>query len=165
VQLRASLRADGTAEQDVALAPDDEIRVFSLGEFRAKRRVGISGAVKQSGRVMYREGMTLRDLVLLAGGLDESAYLGEAQIARLPENRAAGATAETIRVPLDSTYVFGGRGAAIPNAGNEIVLRPDDQVLILRQPDWAVPRSVVLTGEVRFPGRYTLERCCNGPVG
>lgn len=158
VQLRASLRADGTAEQDITLAPDDEIRVFSLTEFRAKRQVGITGAVKHGGRVMYREGMTLRDLVLLAGGLDESAYLGEAQIARLPENRAAGATAETIRVPLDSTYVFGGRTVGTPNAGNETVLRPDDQVLILRQPDWTVPRSVVVTGEVRFPGRYTLER-------
>ena len=158
VQLRAALRADGTAEQDIALAPDDEIRVFSVAEFRAKRQVGISGAVKHGGQVVYREGMTLRDLVLLAGGLDESAHLGEAQIARLPENRAAGATAQTIRVKLDSTYVFGGRVAGTPNAANEIVLRPDDQVLILRQPDWAVPRSVMLTGEVKFPGRYTLER-------
>ena len=158
VQLRASLRADGTAEQDIALAPDDEIRVFSVAEFRAKRQVGISGAVKHSGNVTYREGMTLRDLVLLAGGLDVSAYLGEAQIARLPENRAGGTTAQTIRVSLDSTYVFGGRAAPTPNAGSEIALRPDDQVLILRQPDWAVPRTVVVTGEVRFPGRYTLER-------
>jgi protein involved in polysaccharide export with SLBB domain len=158
VQLRAALRADGTAEQDIVLAPDDEVRVFSLAEFRAKRQVGITGAVKHSGRVMYREGMTLRDLVLLAGGLDESAYLGEAQIARLPENRAAGETAQTVRVSLDSTYVFGGRAGGIPNAANEIVLRPDDQVLILRRPDWTVPRSVVLTGEVKFPGRYTLER-------
>jgi protein involved in polysaccharide export with SLBB domain len=132
--------------------------VFSIAEFRAKRQVSISGAVKRGGQVMYREGMTLRDLVLLAGGLDESAYLGEAQIARLPENRAAGATAQTIRVGLDSTYVVAGRVGGTPNAANEIVLRPDDQVLILRQPDWAVPRSVVLTGEVKFPGRYTLER-------
>jgi len=158
VQLRASLRADGTSPQDIELAPDDDVRIFSLTEFRAKRQVAIAGAVKQSGRVTYREGMTLRDLVLLAGGLDESAYLGEVQIARLPENRAAGATAQTLRVPLDSTYVFSGRSAAAPPTGNEILLRPDDQVLILRQPDWVTPRSVMLTGEVKFPGRYTLER-------
>jgi len=31
-------------------------------------------------------------------------------------------------------------------------------VLILRQPDWIPLRTVVLTGEVRFPGRYTLEK-------
>ena len=157
MQLRASLRADGSSIDDVTLAPDDEIRVFSVTEFRAKRQVAITGAVKQSGRVSFREGMTLRDLILLAGGLDQSAYLGEAEIARLPENRAAGATARTMRVRLDSTYVFATSGVARPNGG-EILLQPDDHVLILRQPDWMPPRTVMLSGEVRFPGRYTLER-------
>jgi protein involved in polysaccharide export with SLBB domain len=158
VQLRAALRADGTAVDDIPLAPDDDIRIFSIAEFRARRQVGITGAVRKSGRVTYREGMTLRDLILLAGGLDESAYLGQAEIARFPENHAAGATAETIHVPLDSTYVFASARAGPPDAGREILLRPDDQVLILRQPNWLAPRSVVLSGEVRFPGRYTLER-------
>jgi polysaccharide export outer membrane protein len=158
VQLRAALRADGTMVDDVQLAPDDEIRVFSVTEFRSQRYVAITGAVKQSGRVAYRDGMTLRDLVLLAGGLDESAYLEEAEIARLPENRAAGATAKTIRVRLDSTYRFGAASTGSTNAAGEVPLQPDDQVLILRQPDWVPPRTVVLSGEVRFPGRYTLER-------
>ena len=35
-------------------------------------------------------------------------------------------------------------------------LRPYDNVLILQQPDWELQRTVVLTGEVRFPGRYAL---------
>jgi polysaccharide biosynthesis/export protein len=67
-------------------------------------------------------------------------------------------------VRLDSTYRFASANARTPNAGTgaaagaEIVLRPDDHVLILRQPDWLPPRTVVLSGEVRFPGRYALER-------
>ena len=158
VQLRAALRADGSSMDDVALAPDDEVRVFSVTEFRAKRHVAITGAVKQSGRVAFREGMTVRDLILLAGGLEQSAYLGEAEIARLPENRAAGATAQTIRIKLDSTYLFSSVATQRPNDAAEITLQPDDHVLILRQPDWLPPRTVVLSGEVRFPGRYTLER-------
>jgi protein involved in polysaccharide export with SLBB domain len=158
VQLRAGLRSDGTVPEDVPLAPDDEVRVFSVTEFRSQRYVAITGAVKQSGRVAYRDGMTLRDLVLLAGGLDESAYLDAAEIARLPENRAAGATAKTIRVRLDSTYRFASAAAASPSAAADVPLMPDDQVLILRQPDWIPLRTVVLTGEVRFPGRYTLEK-------
>jgi protein involved in polysaccharide export with SLBB domain len=158
VQLRAALRADGTAVDDIALAPDDDIRVFSIAEFRANRQVAITGAVRKSGRVAYREGMTLRDLVLLAGGLDQSAYLGQAEIARFPENHAAGATAQTIHVALDSTYLFASGKTAAPNGAGEVLLRPDDQVLILRQPNWLAPRSVVLSGEVKFPGRYTLER-------
>ena len=158
LQLRAALRADGTAVDDIPLAPDDDIRVFSVAEFRANRQVVITGAVRKNGRVAYREGMTLRDLVLLAGGLDESAYLAQAEIARFPENHAAGATAETIHVPLDSTYVFASGKAGAPNAASDVLIRPDDQVLILRQPNWLAPRSVVLSGEVKFPGRYTLER-------
>lgn len=157
VQLRTALRSDGTATEDVTLAPDDEVRVFSVSEFKPQRYVAITGAVKQSGRLMYRDGMTLRDLVLLAGGLDQSAYLGEAEIARLPEDRAAGVTATTMRVRLDSTYLFNG---ASPNGGGagEITLQPDDHVLILRRPDWTPRRTVVVTGEVRFPGRYSLEK-------
>ncbi len=158
VQLRAALRADGTAVDDIALAPDDDIRIFSIGEFRSNRPVAISGAVRKSGRVAYREGMTLRDLVLLAGGLEEGAYLGEAEIARFPENRAAGATAQMIHVRLDSTYLFATAKPGTPNASQDFVLRPDDQVLILRQPERLTPRAVVLSGEVKFPGRYTLER-------
>jgi len=159
VQLRTSLRPDGSATDDVALAPDDEIRVFSTTEFRPQRYVTITGAVKQSGRVSYRDGMTLRDLVLLAGGLDEGAYLDEAEIARLPgEDRAAGATARTIRVRLDSTYLFEAGGARAANARGDVALQPYDQVLILRQPDWGPQRTIMVTGEVRFPGRYALAR-------
>jgi protein involved in polysaccharide export with SLBB domain len=130
--------------------------VFSVSELRPERQVAITGAVKRSGRVSYRDGMTLRDLILLAGGLDESARLGEVEIARLPENRAAGVTARTIRVRIDSSYAFPALSAA--QRSDEVVLQPDDQVLVLRQPDWLAPRSVVLSGEVRYPGRYTLER-------
>ena len=50
--------------------------------------------------------MTLRDAVLLAGGLQESALLTEAEIAHMPESRAGGVMATTTRVPLDSSYLF-----------------------------------------------------------
>jgi polysaccharide export outer membrane protein len=158
VQLRAALRADGSAVDDIPLLPDDDIRIFSIIEFRSNRQVAITGAVRKSGRVAYREGMTLRDLVLLAGGLEDGAYLGEAEIARFPESHAAGATAQMMHVKLDSTYLFATAKTGAPNASQEFVLRPDDQVLILRQPNRLTPRSVVLSGEVKFPGRYTLER-------
>jgi polysaccharide export outer membrane protein len=167
VQLRSSFRdSTGAVAADISLEEDDEIRVFSVAEFRPLRYVSISGAVRRSGRVPYREGMTLRDLVLLAGGLEEGAYLNEAEIARLPENRAAGVLAKTIRVPLDSSYLFergpngeylGPPGLPAPRGpAPEVRLEPYDNVLILRQPNWQLPQTVVVTGEVKFPGHYTL---------
>ena len=167
VQLRASLAdTTGAVVNDIPLEEDDQIQVFSLTTFRPVRYVSIGGAVRRSGRVLYREGMTLRDLVLLANGVHESAYLKEAEIARLPDDRSGGRTASTMRVPLDSTYLFergpdgryiGPPGIPVPSAGApDVPLKPYDNVLIMRQPDWALQRSVTLEGEVRLPGVYTL---------
>jgi polysaccharide biosynthesis/export protein len=167
VQLRASLAdTSGAVVNDIPLQEDDQIQVFSLTTFRPVRYVSIGGAVRRSGRVLYREGMTLRDLVLLANGVHESAYLREAEIARLPDDRTGGRTASTIRVPLDSTYLFeraadgryiGPPGIPVPSAGApDVPLKPYDNVLIMRQPDWALQRSVTIEGEVRLPGVYTL---------
>ncbi|MEP7000829.1 MAG: SLBB domain-containing protein, partial [bacterium] len=69
--------------------------------------------------------------------------------------------AETQRVPLDSSYLLAhnqGRGVRQTGTsrGADVVLAPFDNVLILAQPDWDRPRRVVITGEVRFPGTYTL---------
>jgi protein involved in polysaccharide export with SLBB domain len=166
--LRATLRdTTGAVVNDLPLQEDDQIRVFSVTEFRPKRYVAISGAVRKGGQFPYREGITVRDLVLLAGGLDESALLTEAEVARMPENRQSGLTARTFRVPLDSSYLFersadglyvGPPGlAASRGPSAEVPLRPYDNVLIFRQPDFTLQRTVALLGEVRFPGRYALR--------
>jgi protein involved in polysaccharide export with SLBB domain len=141
IQLRASLRdSTGTPVNDVILEDHDDVKVFALREMRPHQFVAIAGAVKRGGRIAYHEGMTARDLVLIAGGTIEGADLHEVEIARVPENRAAGVTAVTMRVPLDST----------------VALQPYDNVLVFREPNWALPRTVVVTGEVKYPGRYTL---------
>ena len=168
LQLRAALRdTTGVVINDIPLQEDDEIRVFSTSEFRPVRYVAINGAVKKSGQYPYREGQTVRDLVLLAGGLDQSAYLNEAEIARLPENRAGGVTARTFRVPLDSSYLFergpdgkylGPPGLPAPSGPSpEVTVLPYDNVLILRQPNWELQRTVAVAGEVRYPGKYSLK--------
>jgi protein involved in polysaccharide export with SLBB domain len=169
VQLRAVLRdLDGNVYNDFALRPDDEVEVFSVATFRPDRSVSIGGAVRAAGRFPYRAGMSLRDLVLLAGGVTEGALLTEAEIARLPASRDGGITASTIRVPLDSTYLFErerGRADArvpgVPTAARgapDVLLEAYDNVLILRQPDFELQRTVFVGGEVRYPGRYALRR-------
>jgi polysaccharide biosynthesis/export protein len=165
-QLRATLtdRAGGVLN-DLPLEENDEVQVFAGSQMREERYVAIGGAVRKPGRFPYRLGMTLRDLVLLAGGANESAY-GQAEIARMPEPGSdRSVTARTFRVPVTTQDVpsagaprpGGAEGQVIrPTADAEIVLQPDDNVLILRRPDWSTPRTVMLYGEVQFPGRYTL---------
>jgi protein involved in polysaccharide export with SLBB domain len=166
--VQAQLRdTTGATNGDVPLADGDQIQIFSLPEFRPNRYITVSGAVAKGGRIPYRDGMTLRDAVLLAGGLREGALLTEAEIAHMPENRAGGVTATTTRVPLDSSYLFDRRadgtyggppGIAAPTRNApDVRLKPYDNVLVFRQPDWAFTRTVSIQGEVKYPGRYTVR--------
>ena len=155
-QLRAMLRdTTGATVEPFVLAEDDQITVFSKTNFRTQQIVVIGGAVRRGGGFSWREGMTLRDLILEANGLDESAFLGAAEVARLPLSHDGHTTAETIRVQLDSSYFFA-QNRPVASTSPEYVLQPYDNVLILREPGWRLPQTVALTGEVRFPGRYTV---------
>ena len=168
-QLRVRLRdSTGAVIDDIPLREDDQIQVFSVTTFRPVRYVAIAGHVNNPGRFPYRQGMTLRDLLLLGGGAKEGALLTEAEIARLPDDRSNGQTAVTIRVPLDSSFLFersaghpyiGPPGTPAPAGGApDTPLEPYDNVLILRQPNFEYQRVVTIGGEVRYPGTYALVR-------
>jgi polysaccharide export outer membrane protein len=165
--LAVSLSTDqaGTPKDDPELADRDSIVIYGRSEFRPPRTVTISGAVPRPGRYPFAEGMTLRDLVIAGGGLRDDAYLRDAEVARLPKSRTGGVLADTIHVPLDSTYIvdrdssryLGPPGLPGQASGaREFALDPFDNVLILPQPGWELQRSVVVAGQVRYPGRYAL---------
>jgi protein involved in polysaccharide export with SLBB domain len=138
------------------LQDQDEIRVFSRTTFQPEKYVAIVGAVRKPGRVAYREGMTIRDAILLAEGLTQDAQL-ETEIARLPADRPVGSLAETVRIPLDSSFVPGHAGPAAASSPADAPLSPYDNVLVLRQGGWSLQRTVVIGGQVKSPGRYSLR--------
>jgi polysaccharide export outer membrane protein len=152
---------------DIALEDRDAITIYNRLAMRPDRTITIVGAVNAPKRVAWREGMTLRDLVLEGGGLAPGASLDSAEIARLPIDRSRGQLATTLRVALDSTYLFdrdslgrfiGPPGGPFRTSGApEVALQPWDNVLILRQPEFEYQRTVTIVGEVRFPGTYALR--------
>jgi protein involved in polysaccharide export with SLBB domain len=167
VQLRSAFTdTTGAVANDLVLQEEDEVRVFSRAAFLPTRYVTVVGAVRNPGRVPYREGMTMRDLVLLAEGVTEDADLREAEIARRDATDDPGTLAQTIRVRLDSTALASGGTDGIPLAPPhpggaagvpDIALKPYDNVLIRRQAGWETQRLVYLTGQVKHPGRYALK--------
>ena len=151
----------------VPLAAGDSIVIDSLLGLGESYYVAIAGMVNKPGAYPWRPGITLRDLVLIARGPRVGADLKEAEVARLPVDRSGGQLATTIRVQLDSTYLLerdssgryvGPPGITIPASGAaDVPLQPYDNVLILRQPDFDLQRTVTLLGEVRYPGTYSLK--------
>jgi len=141
--------------------------VDSIGPLDSLLYVGINGMVNKPGRYPWQEGMTLRDLMKLARGPKIGAYLKDAEIARLPGDRSQGQLADTLRAPIDSTYLLerdraghyiGPAGQGFPGSGApEVPLQPYDEVLVLKQAHFELQRTVQVRGEVQFPGTYALR--------
>src|SRR5438445_4091138 len=149
------------------LEDGDVVVVDALPDEPEAYFVSITGMIQDPGRYPWRPGMTLRDLVRLARGPRVGALLREVEIARLPADRSQGQLATTVREPLDSTYLFdrdslgryiGPPGLPAPASGApEVQLQPFHNVLILRQPEFELQRTVTIQGEVLYPGTYALK--------
>ncbi len=140
----------------------DEVTLFSKTDFRPDRTVSIFGEVHAPGEFEFADSLTLRDVVLFAGGITDEGYLLYAEVSRVLKDPVGGgdSLATTFRVDLDSTYVFDPtayvRRPVGANVATDFVLEPFDQVFIRRQRGLERPQNVVVTGEVAFPGHYTL---------
>ena len=151
----------------IGLQDGDSIVVDDVLDLRDSYYVSIAGMVAAPDTFPWREGMTVRDLLLMARGPTVGADLRGAQVSRLPDERGLGELADALMVPLDSSYLsqrapdgryVGPPGVTFPPAGSspEFILQPFDKVLVLRQPEFEMPQSVKITGEVSVPGEYTL---------
>ncbi len=166
--------ADGTPLDNPPLEEFDAIRVFSRANFQDSLRVRLSGEVRRpgAGSFEYRQGMTLEDLILQAGGLTPEADL-VVEVSRRPSpaDRREGHLGEMVRIPVDESYIVSEEGirfyagdSAIraetrdgPNAST-FLLRPHDQVFVRRVPNLPEgPRTVIVAGEVTYPGQYPLQ--------
>jgi polysaccharide biosynthesis/export protein len=115
----------------------------------------------------FQEGMTLRDLVLQAGGLRPSADL-TIEVARMadPIRRETRQIAEIIHVQADASFFVSEQdrrrylGPPPPTNGSasDFFLQPFDRVLVRPLPELEFQRAVTVGGEVRFPGSYAMER-------
>lgn len=149
----ALLGDDGNA--NLPLEEDDVVRIYSYDEMRTEQRVTIDGLVKQPGSFPMAEGMTLEDLIMMAGGLLPEAFKVEATIAR--SERDAGSTEVEGQVVLTTHRVaIDMKNFATLSHERRTPIRPDDRITIRALPGWERSASVLIQGEVKEPGHYSL---------
>jgi protein involved in polysaccharide export with SLBB domain len=169
--IQATLQRDaaGMPLNDVALADGDSVVVFSRAELRNEEFVTIDGLVKNPDKYVLAAGMTVRDLVLTAGGFVPGASVVTAEVSRVPDPlHRTDTTAIVYTVTIsDSTQVISTDGSAAvydrslipswtPGAG-EFKLQNGDRVFIRRTPGFEKPRLVAISGQVVRPGPYALQ--------
>jgi|HigsolmetaAR202D_1030399.scaffolds.fasta_scaffold06461_3 Periplasmic protein involved in polysaccharide export len=160
---------DPSSAANFELAARDEVYVFDLESGRDRiiesimrelrmqaqfgepsREVTISGQIKFPGTYPLELGMRLSDLLRAGGGLSEAAYGGTAEVTRYTVGDDQTRKAELIEIDL--------RAALDGDPQADIPLRPFDQVVIKEVPLWTSLEVVEIRGEVRFPGRYPIQR-------
>jgi protein involved in polysaccharide export with SLBB domain len=171
----ASLERDarGAPVDDLALRDQDRVLVISRPRLEVARMVSIEGYVKEPGVYPLAKGMTVEDLILLAGGYREGADGVEAEVSRLRLGLSrTDSISTTTLVALTPTipWPYDGRvnrpelgvlrptddGAGARVRADEFVLESGDRVFVRQLPGYVEPASVVVAGEVMRPGPYPL---------
>ena len=137
----------------------DRVSILGVPDFDENMAVSIQGAVRAPKTIPYAEGMTLGDVLRLAGGLSPNADYTRVEVNRLNAfSNAQGGTNREVRTVATVTEVPKALSKTldIEDASLEFVLQPYDQVVVREIPDFDLQNLVLVQGEVRYPGYYAL---------
>jgi protein involved in polysaccharide export with SLBB domain len=158
-----ALRGQGMANRP--LQPGDSVRVYPIRVEQVEDRfVTIQGAVKTTGRFQYTDDMTLKDALVRAEGFAERAS-PRVEITRATTNAEGREQAETIRLSLAedglaaSEVELGVRDTSeAMKTADTFGLQHRDRIYVRPDPSFKVQEVVTVSGEVRYPGQYTILR-------
>lgn len=155
-------------KDDLALKSRDQIILFSINGSRYEQLeplmeklkvqakynepqqiVDINGTVRFPGAYPLTAGMGVKDLITAGGGLTEAAYSGTFEVSRRDLSDPEMARVEILVRNLSDL---------LRSDSNQFLLQPKDVVTIKIVPEYQETDTVVLSGEVIFPGEYKIAR-------
>ena len=108
----------------------------------SSRTVSISGGVKVPGQYPLTNDASYMDLIELAGGYKDDAYIEAAEIRKTVVNSSGAMVIETSNIDLREL--------------SESMLESRDHLHIRSVKDWNATDAVILAGEVFYPGSYLI---------
>lgn len=139
----------GDEANDLVLANEDSVVLFREKEFRPVRSVAISGAVAQPDYYTRHEGMTVHDLVMVAGGLMEDAASSGWEISRIDTTELG---VYTQIVKINDPFAYDSNEGA-----GRVELQDFDYVFVPSDPKFTPQKFVEVRGYVMFPGPYPIR--------
>ena len=134
------------------LLNEDQITIYSTYELKDRFTVSISGEVRNPGIFPFADSITLQQLILLAGGFTDRAIPTSIEVARQKKQvdvmQLGASSSELILVSLSTD---------LTKVGADFYLQPNDIILVKADPSKKPQITVRVSGQVLFPGTYTLE--------
>jgi protein involved in polysaccharide export with SLBB domain len=137
---------------DVPLMRNDVLYIPSIHDLTDEGTFSIYGEVARPGDYAYADNTTIEDLVIMAGGLRESASLVRVDVSRRVKNDHATASESSI----GQMYTFSLKDGFVIDGEQNFTLQPYDQVFVRRSAGYHAQQNVVVEGEVLYEGTYAL---------
>ena len=152
ISLNVKAIIDGT-EADVTLHKNDVLFIPSKYDLEQKGTLEIRGEVYKPDVFPYAANTKLEDLIIMAGGLTESASTVRVDVTRRIIDRKGTKKQKEI----SQTFSFAVKDGFVVEGEPGFVLEPYDQVFVRRSPGYAEKVNVTVSGEVEFEGDYSLN--------
>lgn len=137
--------------QDILLKREDVITIPSIFKLKEEYTITVAGEVRTPGTLKYGDNMTLEDAILMSGGFKEGATPKRIEVARrlksVDQLSDVAATAQLFTVDLDKDL----------KTASNFILDPFDIISIYPSPGYEEQKTVMVEGEVLFPGTYTIS--------
>lgn len=140
-------------DNDIPLEREDQVVIQDIFNMRQKQIIRIFGEVRNPGEYDFTDNMALKDLVFKAGGFTEAASESFIELARRHNYQEASEPGDEI-VKLYQFQID--RGLKLESKGDTFHLEPFDYVYVRKAPAYYTQRTVFITGEVRYPGAYSI---------
>lgn len=141
---------NGDKDHNLILENNDHLRVYNVNVVFEKKQVYISGYIREEGEYNLSTNMTVQDLILAANGFKEGAYKDKADVFR--KVKESDLLSQVYHVDLNKDLF------SVEKNNGEFFLQDKDHVVIRKDPEKENLKAVYLTGEVKFPGIYTIQK-------
>ncbi|AXE16429.1 sugar transporter [Runella rosea] len=140
---------------DIELKNQDSVVISSIKDLREAYFVTIVGEINNPSDFPFAEAMTVSDLITQAGGLTDGAIDSRIEIARRIKENNLPDVAENVTIQIITLKI--NRDLSLLPADKEFQLQPFDIVYIRKSTRYDKQRSVVILGEVNYPGTYAIQ--------
>ncbi|MFT6970105.1 MAG: polysaccharide export outer membrane protein [Roseivirga sp.] len=135
------------------LKPKDKVILYSRAITETlDKYVFVSGAVKNEGKYLLTDSMTVEDVIIQTGGFLKKSYRENVVVSRENFDFTGNIISFNTEVDLDLSYLLGNSEGSSSN----YFLQDNDRISVSYIPGSSEQRTVILEGEVKFPGNYYL---------
>lgn len=136
----------------IELQNEDIVTIPSISDIEVDKTVSIKGEVRKPGSYVYTDSLTVEDLIGLSGGFTLSAEKSFVEVARIVKEDSESTSLESLLYQFDINDDLG-----LSDEASTFVLEPFDLVSVRESPYFKSRKTVIIEGEVKYPGTYVIK--------